>query len=73
MCNMNMLTHLTKLKNDKIRQLSDSNLIGLHDITRKRSSSGICFIGKRKFGDFVSQFVEAKKGAMIDVCQTHLC
>ena len=51
----------------KIRKLAESRLLNLGDIARKKSSRGICFIGKRPFGEFVAQFLEPKKGYMIDV------
>jgi tRNA-specific 2-thiouridylase len=31
---------------------------GLHRITRKKESMGICFVGKREFQDFISEVKE---------------
>lgn len=36
-------------------------------ISTKRSSAGICFVGRRKFSDFVNQYVEPVPGRFIDI------
>lgn len=41
--------------------------IGLTPIAQKRESTGICFIGKRKFSDFMSEYVDAKPGDFVDI------
>lgn len=41
--------------------------IGLEKTFRKRESRGICFIGKRKFHDFISNYVPDRPGNFIDV------
>lgn len=41
--------------------------IGLNRIVKKRESVGICFIGKRKFSDFMSEYIDAKAGDFIDI------
>lgn len=41
--------------------------IGLTRIVKKRESMGICFIGKRKFSDFMSEYVDVKAGEMVDI------
>ncbi|ADX97847.1 tRNA 2-thiouridine(34) synthase MnmA [Mycoplasma suis] len=33
----------------------------------KRSSRGICFIGKRNFYSFISKYVDSKKGSIVDI------
>lgn len=41
--------------------------IGLHKIGAKRESRGICFIGKRKFQNFIDEYIEQKKGDFVDI------
>jgi len=33
----------------------------------RRSSAGICFIGRRSFGEFIGEYVESRRGEFIDV------
>ena len=33
----------------------------------RRSSAGICFIGRRPFGEFIGEYVESKAGEFVDV------
>ena len=33
----------------------------------RRSSAGICFIGRRPFGEFISEYVESEAGEFVDV------
>lgn len=33
----------------------------------RRSSAGICFIGRKPFGDFIGEYIEPKRGAFVDV------
>eukprot|EP00842_Homolaphlyctis_polyrhiza_P004662 jgi/Hompol1/5197/HPOL_004225-RA len=40
---------------------------GLDDIAAKPESMGICFVGKRRFGDFVGQYVEQPSGDFVDL------
>lgn len=51
------------LKKD-IRILSDQ--IGLRRVAHKKSSTGICFIGKRKFSKFIDEYLPSKYGQIID-------
>lgn len=39
-----------------------ASTIGLHKILARKESMGICFIGKRKFRDFIDSYIEPKKG-----------
>ncbi|XP_014358828.2 mitochondrial tRNA-specific 2-thiouridylase 1 [Papilio machaon] len=39
---------------------------GLIQVANKRDSTGICFIGKRRFQDFIEDYIETKKGLFID-------
>lgn len=52
------------LKKD-VKCLADD--IGLKSIARKRESMGICFIGKRKFSEFMSDYVISKPGAFVNI------
>lgn len=49
----------------QVKQLA--NEIELQPIAQKRESTGICFIGKRKFSDFLSEYVIPKAGDFVDV------
>ncbi|KAH0949954.1 hypothetical protein HN011_007844 [Eciton burchellii] len=40
---------------------------GLHRITRKKESMGICFVGKREFQDFISEYIQDKPGDFVDL------
>ncbi len=53
--------HLTKLE---VRSLARE--AGLHNAER-RSSTGICFIGKREFGSFLSDYIQMTPGNFVDV------
>lgn len=41
--------------------------VGLHQIVRKKESMGICFVGKREFQDFISEYIKDKPGDYIDL------
>lgn len=41
--------------------------IGLESIAQKRESTGICFIGKRKFSDFMSDYVAPSPGDFVHI------
>lgn len=38
---------------------------GLHEVADQRESMGICFIGKRRFGDFISEYLAPRPGRFV--------
>lgn len=54
------LAHFNK---QKVREIARSLNLITHD---KRDSTGICFIGKRKFKDFMLKFIKRSPGNFID-------
>ena len=51
------------LKKDIRKIAEENNLIN----ASKKDSTGICFIGDRKYNDFVGQFLKTKMGKIITV------
>lgn len=49
----------------QVKQIAQQ--IDLESIAQKRESTGICFIGKRKFSDFMSEYVSPMPGDLIDI------
>lgn len=41
--------------------------LGLEPIVKKRESMGICFIGKRDFGEFLDEYVSSKHGDFVNI------
>lgn len=48
-----------KLHKPAVRQIAEENKF---DVFNKKDSTGICFIGERKFKDFLQQFIPAQPG-----------
>lgn len=48
-----------------VRQLASE--FGLEKLSRKRDSTGICFIGDRRFPRFISKYLENRPGVFVDV------
>ena len=48
----------------EVRKVAEKN--GLIN-SNKKDSTGICFIGERKYNNFVGQFIELKRGNIIDL------
>lgn len=48
-----------------VKEIAESKQ--LSRISRKRESTGICFIGKRKFQEFIRDYVPSKPGPMKDI------
>ena len=53
--------NMTKVQ---VRKIAKENNLPTAD---KKNSTGICFIGKRSFTDFLSKFIATKKGDIVDV------
>ncbi len=51
------------LKKD-VRKIAKNNNL---DIWNKKDSTGICFIGERKFKDFLKNYIDVKPGKIIDI------
>eukprot|EP00897_Mesotaenium_endlicherianum_P001879 jgi/Mesen1/1719/ME000138S00578 len=59
-----VLFPLGAMSKGEVRQVAASaGLLTAH----KRSSAGICFVGRRKFADFIGEYVEARRGPLISV------
>lgn len=52
-----------ELEKPYVRQLAEEAGLITHD---KKDSTGICFIGERKFKDFLQQFLPAQPGDIVD-------
>lgn len=53
--------HLTKAQ---VRQIAEENNMATAE---KKDSTGICFIGERHFGQFLSQYLPAQPGNIVDL------
>ncbi|XP_017104275.2 mitochondrial tRNA-specific 2-thiouridylase 1 [Drosophila bipectinata] len=56
---------LGDLQKAQVKQLAAK--IGLQRLASKRESTGICFVGKRNFKDFIREYISSKKGHFVDV------
>ncbi len=54
---------LADLEKEEIRKIAKEANIPVAD---KKDSTGICFIGKRNFPDFISNYLEEKPGKIVD-------
>jgi tRNA-specific 2-thiouridylase len=54
-------------KKSEVRLLASDYFKFPDEIATKKDSVGICFIGKRKFKDFLSNYVESKPGNVISI------
>ena len=57
-----VLFPLGKMTKVQVRKLAKDNKFGVHD---KKDSTGICFIGERKFKDFLKNYIPAKPGDIV--------
>jgi tRNA (5-methylaminomethyl-2-thiouridylate)-methyltransferase len=60
-----VLFPLGELTKREVRDLARE--FGLTRVSEKKSSTGICFIGKRNFGAFVEEYLPPRPGVFIDV------
>ncbi|KAJ3647703.1 hypothetical protein Zmor_019566 [Zophobas morio] len=56
---------LGDLMKSEVKRIATVN--GLEKIAKKKESMGICFIGNRKFQDFIKEYIEDKPGDFVDV------
>jgi tRNA-5-taurinomethyluridine 2-sulfurtransferase len=49
----------------QVRKIAEK--IGMHSIARKNESTGLCFVGKRSFQSFITDFIEDKPGHFVDI------
>jgi tRNA-specific 2-thiouridylase len=54
---------LGELSKSQVRQLAEDLNLHIHN---KKDSTGICFIGERKFRDFLSQYIDNNQGDIVD-------
>ena len=52
------------LKKTEVRKIAKEQKL---DIWNKKDSTGICFIGERKFNDFLKNYIEVKSGKIVDI------
>ncbi len=55
---------LGELKKPEVRRLAEAHGLKTHN---KKDSTGICFIGERRFSDFLQQYLPAQPGAIQDL------
>ncbi len=60
-----VLFPLGEYKKSEVRDLVRGPLRGLA-VVKKRESMGVCFIGKRKFRDFLGQYIDLTPGRFVD-------
>lgn len=56
---------LGQLSKPEVRELARQAGLPNH---RRKDSTGVCFIGERPFGEFISRYLEAEPGPIIDDC-----
>ena len=57
------LMPLGKLEKPAVRELAEQHQLVTHD---KKDSTGICFIGERRFKDFLENYLPASPGEIVD-------
>lgn len=61
----NVMFPLGPLLKSQVKQIASEN--NLNHVLGKKESTGICFIGRRNFADFISDYVPDKPGVFIDI------
>ncbi|XP_073946188.1 mitochondrial tRNA-specific 2-thiouridylase 1 isoform X1 [Choristoneura fumiferana] len=56
------IAHLLK---SSVREIAKTE--GLQNVATKKESTGICFIGKRRFQDFIEEYIQKREGHFIDI------
>lgn len=56
---------LGELEKPQVREIADK--LHLDSVSKKKDSTGICFIGERNFRQFLSNYLPAKDGEIIDL------
>ncbi len=65
-----VLFPLGKLQKSEVRQIAEQ--AGLTAVAKKKDSTGICFIGERKFKEFLSNYLPAQKGKIVTADGKHI-
>ena len=60
----NVIFPLGEINKTKVRQIAKDNNLPNH---AKKDSTGICFIGERRFKDFLQQYLPASPGEIVDL------
>ncbi|CAF4855630.1 unnamed protein product [Pieris macdunnoughi] len=61
---------LARYLKSEVREIARKK--GLMNIASKRDSTGICFIGKKRFKNFIQEFIPEKNGYFIDIDTGHI-
>ncbi|RWS30550.1 Mitochondrial tRNA-specific 2-thiouridylase 1-like protein [Leptotrombidium deliense] len=56
---------LYNLTKEEVRRIAKDN--GFDKITKRKPTTGICFIGKRNYQNFIDNYLQPKRGYMIDI------
>ncbi|MDY3006670.1 tRNA 2-thiouridine(34) synthase MnmA [Anaerococcus sp. AGMB00486] len=59
-----VLFPIGELEKKEVRKIAKENNLATAD---KKDSTGICFIGERNFNEFLSNYLPAKKGKIVDI------
>ncbi len=65
----NVMFPLASLQKSNVRKIAKDFSLPVHD---KKDSTGICFIGERKFKDFLMKYIDCTPGKIKDMNNNHL-